>query len=156
MPPPLLCACVCVCVMRSRTMLVVSAANRLDACRMVRFHRASGNLAVTSLGRVSSHFYLQHESVETFNDMLKPDLTDAECLNVICHAQEFENIRVRDEELDELDQLKIHCPVDIRDAVENKHGKINVLLQCYISKARPAWFAVVVVAVVAVVSCWHV
>ena len=72
---------------RSRTKLIVSAATMLDKCRMVRYHRASGNLAVTSLGRVSSHFYLQHESVETFNDMLKPHLSEAECLNVICHAQ---------------------------------------------------------------------
>lgn len=54
---------------------------------MIRFHEDSGNLAVTTLGRVASHFYIQHESVETFNDMLKPTMTDAKIVDIVCHAQ---------------------------------------------------------------------
>lgn len=42
-------------------------------------------------------------------------------------------MRVRDDELDEMDQLKQYTEVEIRDAIENRHGKINLLLQTYIS-----------------------
>ena len=79
-----MCWCLVCC---SRAKLISSAAKRLDACRMIRFHEDSGNLAVTTLGRVASHFYIQHESVETFNDMLKPSMTDAKIVDIVCHAQ---------------------------------------------------------------------
>ena len=45
-------------------------------------------------------------------------------------SSEFENIAVREEELPELDALaRAVCPHDIRGGAENKHGKVNILLQ---------------------------
>ena len=51
--------------------LVVNAAKLLDERRMIRYDPRSGNLAVTDLGRVASHFYIQNESVATFNEVRK-------------------------------------------------------------------------------------
>lgn len=130
-----------------RRQLIEQAAEQLDECRMIRFHRASGNFAVTDPGRVASHYYIRSESIRTFNELIEPMLagrcTDDRILNLVCHAEEFDNIRVRDEELSELDRLKRHCPIELRDAVENKHGKICVLLQTYISGVRPTSFTLI-------------
>ena len=49
---------------------------------------------------------------------------------MLAQSSEFENMAVRDEELPELDNLaREACPFDIKGGSENKHGKINILLQ---------------------------
>lgn len=54
----------------------------------------------------------------------------AQFLGMLALSSEFENIAVREEELPELDALsRSACPVDIKGGAENKHGKVNVLLQ---------------------------
>lgn len=51
-------------------------------------------------------------------------------LAMLAQSSEFENMAVRDEELPELDNLaREACPFDIKGGSENKHGKINILLQ---------------------------
>jgi hypothetical protein len=49
---------------------------------------------------------------------------------MLAHSSEFENVAVREEELPELDSLALQqCPFDVRGGPENKHGKVNILLQ---------------------------
>ena len=131
---------------RSRE-LAIEASKLLDERQMVRFSPDSGNIAVTSLGRVASHFYIRNQSIATFNEMLerkRTSPTDADLLHVMCCADEFENIRVRNEELDEIDKLKKeYCPLDCLAPVEEFSGKANVLLQSYISKARVSSFTLI-------------
>lgn len=76
--------------------LVQDAAKLLDSHKMVRYNPESGNLAITDLGRVASHFYIRAESVSIFNEMLSGNQspTDAQLFNVICSATEFENLKV--------------------------------------------------------------
>jgi activating signal cointegrator complex subunit 3 len=51
-------------------------------------------------------------------------------LAMLAHSSEFENVAVREEELPELDSLALQqCPFDVRGGPENKHGKVNILLQ---------------------------
>lgn len=51
-------------------------------------------------------------------------------LAMLAHSSEFENVAVREEELPELDELALHqCPFDVKGGPENKHGKVNILLQ---------------------------
>ena len=58
-------------------------------------------------------------------------------LAMLAHSSEFENVAVREEELPELDQLCLHqCPFDVRGGPENKHGKVNILLQVCASPPR--------------------
>ena len=45
---------------------------------MARYDERSGNLYVTELGRVASHFYIMHASIIAFNSALKPTMTGAE------------------------------------------------------------------------------
>lgn len=52
--------------------------------------------------------------------------------------------QVRDEELDELDQLlSNYCELPAAGGVENSYGKINVLLQTYISRGEVDSFSLI-------------
>ena len=127
-----------------RLQLITNAARVLDHNRMVRFDPRSGNLAVTDMGRTASHYYIRHESVEQFNGLLSETLTEAQALHVLCAAKEFEEVKVRPEELEEVDQLRVGCcPLEVAAAVEESAGKANVLLQAYVSRARVSGFTVI-------------
>lgn len=56
-------------------------------------------------------------------------------LAMICQASEFQQLKVRDEELDELDDLtKQFCWLKVWGGSENVHGKVSILIQTYISR----------------------
>jgi activating signal cointegrator complex subunit 3 len=51
-------------------------------------------------------------------------------IHMIAHSSEFENIMVREEEQQELSQLvRRYCPFEVKGGPEDKHGKINILIQ---------------------------
>uniref|UniRef100_A0A182QHM2 Activating signal cointegrator 1 complex subunit 3 n=1 Tax=Anopheles farauti TaxID=69004 RepID=A0A182QHM2_9DIPT len=118
-----------------RRQLIHTAAMALDKARMLRYNDRTGDLNVTDLGRTASHFYIKYDTVEVFNEMLKPIMTDADILQMMANAHEFQQLKVRDDEMDELDELtQICCEVPVRGGSENIHGKVNILMQTYLSK----------------------
>ena len=62
-------------------------------------------------------------------------MTEADILKMVSLSTEFGQIKVRDEELNELDNL-LHdsCWFAVSGGVENSHGKVNTLLQTYIGR----------------------
>lgn len=49
---------------------------------------------------------------------------------LVAHSSEFENIMVREEEHQELENLRHSvCPLDVRGGSEDKIGKIIILIQ---------------------------
>ncbi|MCO5571323.1 hypothetical protein L7F22_025061 [Adiantum nelumboides] len=127
-----------------RKSLIVDAARALDKAKMMRFDEKSGNFYVTDLGRVASHFYIQYTSVETYNNMLKRHMNESELINLLAHSSEFENIMVREEEHQELENLRHSvCPLDLRGGSEEKIGKIIILIQVYISRASLDGFSLI-------------
>eukprot|EP00941_MAST-03F_sp_MAST-3F-sp1_P004675 g4675.t1 len=123
-----------------RKKLAESAAKILDRCRMIRFDLKSGNLGVTDMGRVASHFYISYQTIETFNECLHPHMTDSETLNAVALASEFDQLKIRDEEVKELELMSKMMPVAVRGGIENSKGKANLLLQAHISGRRPVAF----------------
>lgn len=126
--------------------LITEAAKTLDSHKMVRCCATSGNLGITELGRVASHFYIRAESMAIFNEMIdgKNSLSDADLLNIICSATEFENVKVRPEEMDEIDRLmKTQCALAVITPVEDFAGKCCVLMQAYISNAKVSSFTLI-------------
>lgn len=119
-----------------RIHLVQEAAELLDNCMMVRYDRRSGNLGVTDLGRIASHFYIKHGTIEAFNNMLTPHLSDPDAMHVLCSSAEFDQLKARPEELVELDTLKKQMRIAAKSAVEDTAGKVNVLLQGYLNHTR--------------------
>lgn len=117
-----------------RKQLIEDAAKALMKSRMVRYDRKSGNFFSTDVGRVASHYYINHESVETYNAKLRDTMNDDAVLDVLTYSHEFQNIKVRDEETESLLKMsKKFCPVKIREKVDTEKGKVNVLLQTFIS-----------------------
>lgn len=49
---------------------------------------------------------------------------------MVSHSSEFENIVVREEEQDELENLaRKACPLEVKGGPTDKHGKISILIQ---------------------------
>jgi activating signal cointegrator complex subunit 3 len=135
--------------------LVADAAKLLHDYKMIRYSVETGNLGVADSGRVAAHFYIQAESVATFNEMLalREHVSDADLCRVICSATEFQNMKVRQEEMDELQRIAAsNCPFSLKGAGGDDAGrtlitgsvdKAFVLLQAYISRARVQNFTLI-------------
>ena len=90
------------------------AARQLASYEMVTYDADSGSLTSTDLGITASKYYLNAKSIETFNPIFKPRMTEADTLWVLSQSQEFEQIAVRDSEVPELKTLSESVPCDIR------------------------------------------
>lgn len=126
-------------MLRGRSVeLVQDAARLLAGNEMVRYDIESGNLSVTDLGRTAAHYYIQAESVATFNEKLRgfESLSDGQLAHLICCATEFENVKIRQEELNEIDALaKKSCPLPVKTPIHDSSDKSLVLMQAFISRA---------------------
>ena len=76
--------------------LVTEAAQLLQSNKMIRYSPDSGNLSVAQKGKVAAHFYVQAESIATFNEMMEGNAhtSDAFLLKLVCSATEFRNMKV--------------------------------------------------------------
>jgi pre-mRNA-splicing helicase BRR2 len=123
--------------------LIHTAADILDRNSLIKYDRKTGGFQVTDLGRVSSHYYLTHQSVAVFNEYLKPTMSDIELFRVFSLASEFKHMNVRAEEKMELAKLLDKVPIPIKESMEETSAKVNVLLQAYISRLGLEGFALI-------------
>ena len=93
------------------------------------------------MGRIASHYYCTNASMATYNQLLKPTLSEIELFRVFSLSSEFRNITVRDEEKLELQKLMERVPIPIKESIEEPSAKVNVLLQAYISQLKLEGFA---------------
>eukprot|EP00124_Ichthyophonus_hoferi_P006273 Ihof_evm1s1374 gene=Ihof_evmTU1s1374 len=126
-----------------RREIIESAARKLDSCKMVRFIERSGYLSCTDIGRTASHFYLNYQSIEMYNETFRENMSEADILAMVCQFSEFENIQLRDEEIPELEGLLETCVMPVKGGVENAYGKVNILLQSYVSRRNVDAFSLV-------------
>ncbi|AAS50913.2 ABR142Wp [Eremothecium gossypii ATCC 10895] len=120
-----------------RRSMIMQAARRLHALQMIVFNDTTMNFIPKDLGRVASDFYLLNESVEIFNQLCNPRVTEADVLAMISMSSEFDSIKYREDEAGELAKLfdtAVECQVG--GQVESSAGKTNILLQAYISQTR--------------------
>ncbi|MDP2058900.1 MAG: helicase-related protein, partial [Flavobacteriaceae bacterium] len=132
-----------------RSEFISNAAAALNEACMVRFNPDTGALDTTDLGRIASHYYIEHISIRTFNEHLRRadgsfvDTLDlGAALNIIASANEFGQLRARQEELDELNKIHQMLPARIRKvriAMESAdetsiQWKVTTLLKAYISR----------------------
>lgn len=121
--------------------LIHTAAIQLDKNNLIRYDRKSGTFQSTELGRIASHYYCTNESMQTYNLLLKPNLSEIELFRVFSLSSEFKNISVREEEKLELAKLLERVPIPIKEGIEESSAKVNVLLQAYISQLKLEGFA---------------
>lgn len=119
-----------------RHSMIISAARRLHELQMIIFDENSGALNSKGLGRIASDFYLLNNSVEIFNQMINPKATEADVLSMISMSSEFDSIKFREDEVEELKKLlETEVPCQIAGEIESAHGKTNILIQAYVSQA---------------------
>ncbi|XP_067656314.1 U5 small nuclear ribonucleoprotein 200 kDa helicase-like isoform X1 [Haliotis asinina] len=116
--------------------LIHTAATLLDRHNIVKYEKKTGNFQVTELGRIASQYYLTHETIATYNQLLKPTLSEIELFRVFSLSSEFRNLTVREEEKLELLKLLERVPIPIKESIEEPSAKVNVLLQAYISQLK--------------------
>jgi activating signal cointegrator complex subunit 3 len=116
-----------------RRKLIEDAAKILAESKMAMYDEESGILSATDLGRVASHYYIHYDTIQLFNRLLTPTMSEVDILYLVCGSKEFENVKVRDDEIDELHRLLENSPVKVKGGLENTAGKVNILLQTYIS-----------------------
>lgn len=71
-------------------------------------------------------------TVETFNDELSATANEADILHTLCMAAEFAQIKVREEEMEELENLLDAAPLTVKGGLASKEGKTCVLMQARI------------------------
>lgn len=97
---------------------------------MARFDTKSGNLYMTDLGRIASHLYIQHASIQIINESFGPAMTFEDLFYLISRCSEFESLKVRDEEVPDLEKLRDrYCQVGLKEGLSSREGKVQVLLQ---------------------------
>lgn len=112
--------------------IIIEAARKLDRAQMIRFDERTGYLYATDLGRTASNFYIKYDTVEVFNEMLKPVMNEGDILAMLSRSSEFEQLKSRDDEMDELDDL-IHdcCEVPVFD-FQRHHIFLYTSLYCLV------------------------
>lgn len=97
--------------------LVVSAAKILQRNGMIQYDEALDTLVSNELGQIASRYYLRSASVEVFNSLFRPTMTEADLLALLAKSTEFQQVAVRESEADELKNLVenvIPCQVKVR------------------------------------------
>merc|ERR1719270_838379 len=102
---------------------------------MIRFDERTEILSATDMGRTASHYYVKYDTIEIFNSEVREVMNEADLLATISKAEEFEQLKSRDEEMEELDNLTHeYCEVPVKGGSENVYGKVNILIQTHISR----------------------
>lgn len=121
---------------QKRVDLIHSAATVLEKATLIKYDKTMGKLQATELGRISSHYYITHHSMLTYNHHLQPMINTIELFRIFALSDEFKYIPVRQDEKLELAKLLGRVPIPVKESIEEPQAKINVLLQAYISRLK--------------------
>ncbi len=77
----------------------------------------------------------------TYNQLLKPNLSEIELFRVFSLSGEFRHITIREEEKLELNKLMDRVPIPIKESIDEPTAKVNILLQSHISQLKLEGFA---------------
>ncbi|KAJ1655811.1 Pre-mRNA-splicing helicase BRR2 [Dispira simplex] len=130
-------------LLQKRVDLAHSAASVLEKSRLIKYDKRTGRFQVTDLGRISSHYYITHTSMATYDRYMRPTMSQIELFRLFAHSEEFKFIPVREEEKLELAKLLERVPIPVKETIDEPIAKINVLLQAYISQLKLEGFALV-------------
>ncbi|KAF9918433.1 hypothetical protein BX616_008873 [Lobosporangium transversale] len=129
---------------KKRRDIIVAAAKSLHKAQMIIYDENTGYLTPKDLGRIASNYYVSYNSVNTYNSLMKPRMTEADVLAMVSRSTEFENVKSRDNEQSELKKLlEQACPCDVKGGLDASPSKVNILLQAAITQAPLEDFALV-------------
>lgn len=124
-----------------RVNMIHSAASLLEKAGLVRYDQKTGLLQATALGKIASFYYLPHQSISTYNENMRINLSQIELFRLFAMSKEFSQIVVRQGERIEMEKLVQRVPVPLRESFDEPTAKVNILLQSYISRQQLIGFA---------------
>lgn len=119
-----------------------TAASELGSIGLIKYHREKGLLEPTPEGRIASFFYIRPENMKIYSTGLQTELNEIDLLKLFTNSVEFKNITIREEEKIELSKLYSSVPIPIKGPIDDPKSKINVLLQCYLSRVELEGYAI--------------
>ncbi|EFC37605.1 dead box RNA helicase [Naegleria gruberi] len=119
-----------------RKSLIEKACKMLQESKMIIYDERTGVVSATDLGRIASHFYIHYETIQLYNEKLHPKMSESDVLHIVASAREFKNIKVREDESEELAELSANAPVKVTKGQDEFTGKVNLLIQSYISHVK--------------------
>ncbi|GJJ07269.1 hypothetical protein Clacol_001469 [Clathrus columnatus] len=127
-----------------RNQLVKAAAQKLTTAGMINYNPQTESLQCTDLGRIAAKYYIRTASIEVFNQELRAKMSEADVLAVLSMSTEFEQVQLRENEIQELKHLMEEIiPCEVKGGTDTSQGKVNILLQGYISRAQLEDFALI-------------
>ncbi|KAG0246557.1 Sec63 Brl domain-containing protein [Mortierella sp. GBAus27b] len=129
---------------KKRRDIIIAAAKNLHKAQMIIYDENTGYLTPKDLGRIASNYYVSYNSVNTYNELMKPRMTEADVLAMVSRSTEFGNVKSRDNEQPELGKLlEQACPCSVKGGLDASPSKVNILLQSAITQAPLEDFALV-------------
>lgn len=87
---------------------------------------------------------IRMESIVIFNEHFRPKMTEADVLAMLAMSTEFDQIQVRENEVPELKFMMDEIiPCQVKGGTDTSQGKVNILLQGYVSRFFVEDFALV-------------
>ncbi|KAG9047806.1 hypothetical protein FS837_001462 [Tulasnella sp. UAMH 9824] len=151
-----------------RQQQIILEAKHLAKAGMIRYDPSSGQLTANELGNIAAKYYIRHKSIEIFNEEFRPNMAEADVLVLLSKSTEFDQIQVRENEIEELKGLENTAVCQVRDTDDTRmkvkssgpaddddergnkktlmyssQNKVNLLLQAYISRSFVEDFALV-------------
>lgn len=114
--------------------IVHTACNELKLVRMADYDPASRKIGPTAYGRIASHCYVTAASMQAYLAHLSNALQEPDLFRIFCMSSEFASLSVRAEEQAQLKELLECAPIAVKESRYTPLAKINILLQCYISR----------------------
>jgi len=78
----------------------------LNKFKLIRYLRSNATVHSTELGRIASKYYMSYMSIAEFYEKLNDNMYDYELLQLFSKTEEFSNMRIMQEENNELELLK--------------------------------------------------
>lgn len=96
-----------------------------------------------SVDALCARSQIPHRTIEIFNEKLRPRMSEADVISLLSLATDFEQIIPRDSEEAELKKMLENAPCEVKDGTVTSPGKVNILLQGYVSRVYVEDFALV-------------
>jgi pre-mRNA-splicing helicase BRR2 len=76
-------------LIQKRADIVRSAAVLLEKCQLLKYERTTRRFQSTELGRIASHYYVTYNSVMTYAQHLRQNMSTLELFRVFALSNEF-------------------------------------------------------------------
>ncbi|XP_018018509.1 activating signal cointegrator 1 complex subunit 3 [Hyalella azteca] len=115
--------------------VVDKAISELEDSYCVQLGEDNRSVEATTLGKISSFYYLSHKTIQLFKETLTSDISLEKLLLLLTLAYEYAELPVRHNEDNLNEQLAKQCPLPVNACTfDSPHTKTFLLLQAYMTR----------------------